>query len=238
MKLFSTDVDQNQILRTDHHAICHNSRCRRSLHSEDVDHKSTNYQFAFFTVFKKSSTDSTKQTDGIFHTVCGHHFAYFITTHDVPSVCFVEIVFHRPNVSHNLFPRAMPNVSRVLVAKLLGVHLRHDLNFSQHVESVVATCNQRLYLLAQLKKQGLGISAIDTVFKAIVLNRILYAVPVYFGYLTEGQKHLLQRVLDRACRRGFTPYYHNLEALAERKPSTTFSAIAVAKATASITSTQ
>ena len=28
--------------------------------------------------------------------------------------------------------------------------LRHDLNFSQHVESVVATCNQRLYLLAQL----------------------------------------------------------------------------------------
>ena len=40
----------------------------------------------------------------------------------------VEIVFHRPNVSHDLFPCAMPNVSRVLVAKLLGVHLRHDLN--------------------------------------------------------------------------------------------------------------
>ena len=92
------------------------------------------------------------------------------------------------HVSHDLFPGAMPNVSRVLVTKLLGVHLRHDLNFSQHVESVVATCIQRLYLLAQLKKQGLGISAIDSMFKAIVLNRILYAVPVYFGYLTEGQK--------------------------------------------------
>jgi len=51
----------------------------------------------------------------------------------------VEIAFHRPNVSHDLFPHAMPNVSRVLVAKLLGVYyLRHDLNFSQHVESVVA----------------------------------------------------------------------------------------------------
>ena len=43
----------------------------------------------------------------------------------------------------------------VAVAKLLGVHLRHDLNFSQQVESVVATCNQRLYLLAQLKNKVL-----------------------------------------------------------------------------------
>jgi len=66
----------------------------------------------------------------------------------------------------------MLNVSRVAVAKLLDVYLRHDLNNSQHVESVVATCNQRLYLLAQLKKQGLGLSAIDSVFKTIVLNKI------------------------------------------------------------------
>jgi len=49
---------------------------------------------------------------------------------------------------------------------------RHDLNFSQQAESVVATCNQRLYLLAQLKK-GLGISAIDSVFKAVVLKKFL-----------------------------------------------------------------
>ena len=70
----------------------------------------------------------------------------------------------------DLSPLAMSNVSRVDSAKLLGVHLRHDLNFSQHVESVVAICNQRLYLSAQLKKQGLGVSAMDYIFNAIVLN--------------------------------------------------------------------
>ena len=95
------------------------------------------------------------------------------------------------------------------------MHLRHDLIFSQQVESVVATCNQRLYLLAQLKKQGLGISALDSVFKAIVVNKILYALPVYFGYLTEGQRHVLQRVLHRASSRGFTPCYYDLNTLAE-----------------------
>jgi len=38
---------------------------------------------------------------------------------------------------------------------------------------------------------GLGISALDSVFKAIILNKILYALTVYFGYLTEGQRHML-----------------------------------------------
>jgi len=65
----------------------------------------------------------------------------------------VEIVFHRPTISHDLLPpHIMHSVSRRAVAKLLGVHLRHDLHFSQQVESVVATCNHLLYLSAQLKK--------------------------------------------------------------------------------------
>ena len=34
-------------------------------------------------------------------------------------------------------------------------------------------------------------------------------MPVYFGYLTEGQKHMLQRVL--ADRKGFTPYYYGID---------------------------
>ena len=59
----------------------------------------------------------------------------------------VEIVFRKPNVSHDLLPPIMHSVSRVAVAvaKLLGVHLKHDLHFSQ-VESVASTCNQRLFV--------------------------------------------------------------------------------------------
>ena len=50
-------------------------------------------------------------------------------------------------------------------------------------------------------------SSLDTLFKAIVLNKILYALPVYYGYLTEGQKGVLQRVLDRATSRAVS-YTH------------------------------
>ena len=35
-------------------------------------------------------------------------------------------------------------------------------------------CNQKLFLLAQLKKQGLGVYALHSVYNAIVLKKILY----------------------------------------------------------------
>jgi len=43
----------------------------------------------------------------------------------------------------------------------------------------------------------------------------MYALPVYFGYPTEGQRHMLQQVLHTASSRGFTPYYYDLDTLAE-----------------------
>ena len=83
----------------------------------------------------------------------------------------IELVFRRPNVSGDLLPPALQDINRVCDAKLLGVCFRHDFNFSKHVESIVAICNQRVYLLAQLKNQGLGIRALDSVFNAVVLNK-------------------------------------------------------------------
>ena len=73
----------------------------------------------------------------------------------------------------------MTNIRRVGAAKLLGVHLTQNLTFSQHVDAVVMVCNQRLYLLAQLKRQWLDLSALDSVFNAIIANKILYVLPVY-----------------------------------------------------------
>jgi len=45
-------------------------------------------------------------------------------------------VFHRPIIGQDLLPLKITNVSRVNV-KLLGVYLRHDLNFSQHVDALL-----------------------------------------------------------------------------------------------------
>ena len=44
--------------------------------------------------------------------------------------------------------------------------------------ALLTVCNQRLYLLAQLKRQGLDLSALYSVLNAIIANKILYALPV------------------------------------------------------------
>ena len=43
----------------------------------------------------------------------------------------------------------------------------------------------------------------------------MYALPVYFGYLTDRQKHQLQQICDKAKRRSLTLHDYNIETLAE-----------------------
>ena len=49
----------------------------------------------------------------------------------------------------------------------------------------------------------------------IIANKILYALPVYYGYLTQSHKEMLQRIFKKANCRGFTVREYDLEALAE-----------------------
>ena len=65
-----------------------------------------------------------------------------------------EIVFHRPNARNYLAPSELPGIERVLCAKLLGVWLQNDCRMRKHVYYIMHICNQRSYLLTQLKRQG------------------------------------------------------------------------------------
>jgi hypothetical protein len=111
-----------------------------------------------------------------------------------------EMVFHRPCLSHDLLPGLLPDLERVTCARLLGVLLTSDLKFTDHVSAVVSVCNQRLYLISQLKKQGLWVTARDAVFASIIVNRLMYALPVFYGHLTEKDKLQITSVFAKAQR--------------------------------------
>ena len=70
----------------------------------------------------------------------------------------------------------MPNIERVTSIKLLGVYVSHDLPTNAQTAYVLKICNQRLYLLNQLKKQGLSRHQLQQVFESVVLFRLTYAV--------------------------------------------------------------
>ena len=54
----------------------------------------------------------------------------------------------------------------------------------KHVDYILHICNQRTYLLTQLKRQGLPQTQLQSVFDAIILARVLYASPAWRGYLS------------------------------------------------------
>ena len=63
--------------------------------------------------------------------------------------------------------------------------------------------NQRLYLLALLKSQGLSRDALHVIPTAIVLSVVTYALPSFFGLLSKGDKARLDSLFQKAFSRGF-----------------------------------
>ena len=87
-----------------------------------------------------------------------------------------ELVLHRPHVTrhkHNL-PQSLAGIEQVLTVRLLGVIFQSSLSFAAHVDNVLKVCSQRLFLLKQLRAQGMPLEQLHTVFQAIILQRLAY----------------------------------------------------------------
>ena len=94
----------------------------------------------------------------------------------------------------------MPVIERVLCAKLLGVWLKADMGMKKHVEYILHICNQRTYLLTQLKRQGLPPTQLKNVLDTIILARILYALPAWRGYMNTSDINSLKHLFLKAQR--------------------------------------
>jgi len=127
-----------------------------------------------------------------------------------------EMVFHRPNPRQLLLPDRLQDIERVSVFKLLGIVFQTDLRFNEYVSTLVTICNQRLYLLTQLKKQGLKLAETDNVFKSIVLSKLIYALPMLFGYLTDHQIEQINSVFRKARKWQLTIDDYDIVAIAEK----------------------
>ena len=111
-----------------------------------------------------------------------------------------EIVFHRPNPRSIIVPSPLPNIEQVTSIKLLGVYISHDLATNAQTEYVLKICNQRLYLLNQLKKQGLSRYKLLQVFESIGLSRITYAVAAWWGFTSIAERIELQIFVHKVVR--------------------------------------
>jgi len=116
-----------------------------------------------------------------------------------------EIVFHRPHPSKLcVFPSPIDDIERVKSVKLLGIYFTDTLSMKEHIDQTVAVCNQRLYLLCQLKRQNLSVECLDRIFDAIIVSKLLYASPSWYGYTNTEQFNTIQKLFTKAHRWGLT----------------------------------
>jgi len=115
-----------------------------------------------------------------------------------------EIVLHRPHPSRLSLPESLEGIEQVQSAKLLGVVFQSTFSFVDHVDYILKICSQRIFLLKQLRDQGLPLQSLHTVFQAIVLSRLLYALPAWGPLLNIELVHKIDGFLKRSYRYGFT----------------------------------
>lgn len=110
--------------------------------------------------------------------------------------------------------------------KLLGVHIRCDLKWSDHVDFMIKRANGRIHLIRILKGHGLPIEDLCTIYTGFLRPLVEYASPVWNGGLTKEQVDRLERVQKRTLKIILGPNYQsyetalnlmNLSSLAERR---------------------
>jgi len=108
-----------------------------------------------------------------------------------------------PNPRFSL-PDPLPHIERVNGLKLLGVFVNANFKFDEHVNKLLCLCSQRMYLLKQLKSQGLGIKQLHIVFTALIVSRVLYALPACGGFLSSDLLNRIDSILRKPHKFGYT----------------------------------
>ena len=101
-----------------------------------------------------------------------------------------------------------------LVLTSSKIHLVGYTGVDEHVDEIVRVGNQRMYLISQLKRQGLNIRGCDAVFQSIVLSKLTYALPVFYGYLNEHSRCIISALLRKAKRWQLTDQLYDYDDIA------------------------
>lgn len=133
-----------------------------------------------------------------------------------------ELVFHRPSPFKFLSPIPLCDIEVVREAKLLGVYFSDTFSMESHVNYILKICTQRSYLLKLLSKQGLSVLHLHTVFHALVMSRILYAVSSFHNFLSVTQVERIESFLKRMFRYGFSKQLYVFRSIVHEIDATLF----------------
>jgi len=97
-------------------------------------------------------------------------------------------------------PPELPGIRRATSIRMLDVTLTNHLSVSDHVRNVISRCAQSLHALKIMRCHGMNSDALKTVYKSVVLAKLLYASPAWRGFATSSDKGRIEAYVRRAVR--------------------------------------
>ena len=108
---------------------------------------------------------------------------------------------------------AIPLIERVHRIRLLGVLLTSNLSFTPHIDYILTVISQRFYLLNQFKKMYHDGAGLSSVFTALIVSRILYALPAIYGFILQSDIDRLNAMYRKVRRWGITAVEYDMDLL-------------------------
>ena len=94
------------------------------------------------------------------------------------------------------------DIPRVKSLKILGVTIQDRLIVTEHVKNVCDSAAQSLYALKLIKSRGLDAKSLQIVGHAVIISRLTYAAPAWWGFTNANDKQVIQAIINRAKRWG------------------------------------
>ena len=87
--------------------------------------------------------------------------------------------------------------------KILGIKVTNHLPVSEHVRDVTCRCVQSMHALRVLRGHGLPTESLRMIFKAVVVAKLTYASPAWWGFTTADDRNRMDGLLRRGGRVGY-----------------------------------
>jgi len=114
----------------------------------------------------------------------------------------VEIVFEdRWRKSLAQYSPTLLDIQRATQIKILGITVTDHLSISEHVRDVICKCGQSPYAIKVLRSHGMCVDALKDIYRPVVLAKLLYASPAWWGFATTSDKQRIEAFVRQCSAR-------------------------------------
>lgn len=112
-----------------------------------------------------------------------------------------EIIFKKPR--RKAEPAVIDEIERVENINILGITITQHLTTRDYISALIKKCHSNIYAIKLLKNRGLDEKSVHTIYRALIINRILYACQSWWGYATLEDKGRIEKLVKRSARFGY-----------------------------------